>query len=99
MHILMVLYPPPPDPAAFRKYYEERHVPLAATMPGLVAQSHGFPTALGPGGSPCFCVWRGEFRSADDLDAALGSDVGKRVAADVANFSAAPPTLLRFDAR
>jgi uncharacterized protein (TIGR02118 family) len=98
MHVLMVLYPAPADPTSFRSYYEERHVPLAAKLPGLVSHSHGYPTALGGGASP-FCVWRAEFPNAAALDAALGSEIGAKVAADVANFSSAPPTLIRFDAR
>ena len=33
---LLVLYNPPEDPAAFDKYYNEIHIPLAKQMPGLV---------------------------------------------------------------
>lgn len=97
MHVLLVLYPHPDDPAAFRAYYEGRHVPLAQKLPGLISQSFGYPAALGPAPSPYFCVWRGEFRTAADLDAALASPLGQAVAADVPNYSARGATLLRFD--
>lgn len=97
MHVLLVLYPHPEDPAAFRDYYERHHVPLATKLPGLIAQSHGYPVALGPEPSPYFCVWRGEFRSAADLDAALASDLGREVGADVPRYSPRGATLLRFD--
>ena len=29
MHRVLVLYPAPKDPAHFKKYYEETHLPLA----------------------------------------------------------------------
>lgn len=96
MHALLVLYPQPDDPAAFRRYYEAEHVPLAATLPGLVGYSYGFPDALGPEPSPHFCVWRGEFASAADMEAALGSEIGQRVAADVPNYSPKGATLLHM---
>lgn len=35
MHRLAVLYPPPPDPDAFRVYYVDKHLPLAAKIPGM----------------------------------------------------------------
>ncbi len=94
MHALFVLYPKPEDPAAFRDYYENRHVPLAARLPGLVAQSHAFPEALGPDPSPWFCIWRGEFEDAAAMEAALASPVGQEVAADVPNYSPLGATLL-----
>lgn len=33
MYRLLVLYPPPNDPAAFRAYYEGTHLPLAGAAP------------------------------------------------------------------
>ena len=33
MHKLLVLYNEPKDPAHFRKYYVETHVPLASKLP------------------------------------------------------------------
>ena len=96
MHALLVLYPQPDDPDAFRDYYEAKHVPLAATLPGLVAHSHGYPDALGPEASPYFCIWRGEFESAADMEAALGSEIGQKVAGDVPNYSPKGATLLHM---
>jgi uncharacterized protein (TIGR02118 family) len=96
MHALVVLYPQPDDPEAFRDYYETRHVPLAAELPGLVTQSFGYPAALGPDPSPWFCIWRGEFESAAALEAALGSPVGQQVAADVPNNSPKGATLVHM---
>ncbi len=49
VHTLMVLYPVPDDPAAFKSYYADKHIPLAATLPGLRAHHYGYPEAMGPG--------------------------------------------------
>ena len=35
MHRLLVLYNEPKDPAHFRKYYVETHLPLASKIPGV----------------------------------------------------------------
>ena len=41
MYCLTVIYPRPDDEAAFKAYYEERHVPLAAGLPGRLSRSGG----------------------------------------------------------
>lgn len=97
MHTLMVLYPEPSDPAAFEAYYRDKHVPLAATLPGLRAHGYGFPEALGPGPRPHFCVFWAQFDDAAAMLAALESDVGRRVAADVPNYSPRGASLIHFD--
>ena len=49
MHKLLVLYNEPKDPAHFRKYYVETHVPLADKLPGLKASRYSFDAKpLGP---------------------------------------------------
>ena len=42
MHKFVVLYPPQPDPEAFRKYYVATHIPLARKLPGLKALRYSF---------------------------------------------------------
>ena len=42
MHKVLALYPQPKDPAHFKKYYEEKHLPLAAQMPGLISSRYSF---------------------------------------------------------
>ena len=87
MHRLLVLYPPPADPQAFRDYYEANHLPLAARLPGLRGYRWGFDvTALGAD-SPYFCVFQADFDDAAALDAALGSPEGEATAADVPNYA------------
>jgi uncharacterized protein (TIGR02118 family) len=97
MHMLMVLYPVPDDPAAFKAYYATTHVPLAATLPGLRAHGYGYPAALGPGASPHFCVFWATFDDATAMQAALQSPTGQKVAADVPNYSAKGATLIHFE--
>jgi uncharacterized protein (TIGR02118 family) len=87
MHSLIVLYPWPDDPAAFKDYYRTRHIPLAAKLPGLRRYSYGFPEALGPGRAEHFCIFRGEFDSRESMLDALNSAHGKRLAEDVPNYS------------
>ncbi|UWU95434.1 EthD family reductase [Bradyrhizobium sp. CB1015] len=95
MHCLTVLYPTPDDPSAFRAYYVDKHVPLAATLPGLVRHHYAFPQRLGPGEAP-FCIFQGFFPDAAAMEAALGSSIGRKVAADVPNYSPKGGTLCHF---
>lgn len=94
MHSLIVLYPRPDDPAAFKSYYRTKHVPLAAKLPGLLSYSYGYPETLGPGEPAHFCIFMGRFDSHDAMLAALNSEQGKKVAADVANYSPKGATLM-----
>ncbi|MCA1373002.1 MULTISPECIES: EthD family reductase [unclassified Bradyrhizobium] len=95
MHCLTVLYPTPDDPSACRAYYVDKHVPLAATLPGLVRHHYAFPQRLGPGEAP-FCIFQAFFPDAAAMDAALGSEIGRKVAADVPNYSPKGATLCHF---
>ncbi len=95
MHCLTVLYPKPDDPHAFRAYYVDRHIPLARTLPGLVSATYAFPEPMGPGDPP-FCVFQGYFADAAGMAAALESDIGAKVAADVPNYSPKGATLCNF---
>jgi len=98
MHKVLVLYPPPPDPAAFRSYYESTHIPLAAKLPGMRSYSYAFDVAAPQGDSPYFCVFEAVFDDAAAAGAAMGGPEGQAVAADVANYAAeAPPTIVSFD--
>ena len=96
MYRLTVLYAPPEDPVAFRAYYENTHLPLAAELPGLLGSAHGFDVATTGGASPIFCVWHGDFASAAALDAAMRSPAGQAVAADVPNYATGGATLLHY---
>ena len=99
MHKVLVLYPPPKDPAHFKRYYEETHLPLAAQLPGLVSSRHTFSVEGVGGASPYFCIWEGEFSDAASMGAAMQSPIGQKVAADVPNYATGGATVLHFDAQ
>jgi uncharacterized protein (TIGR02118 family) len=97
MHKLVVLYPPPVDPDAFRSYYESTHVPLAATLPGMRAYRYAFDLSSPGGESPYFCIFEAEFDDAAALGAAMGSEQGQKVAADVPNYATGGVEMVTFD--
>lgn len=96
MHKMLVLYGPPKDPAHFKAYYTGTHLPLAARLPGLKASRHAFDVAAMGGASPCFCVFEAEFSDAAAMGAAMASDAGKAVAADVKNYATGTVTILHY---
>ncbi len=97
MHKLLVLYNEPKDPAHFRKYYVETHVPLASKLPGLKASHYTFDAKpLGPGKSPYFCIFEADFASEAALMDALKSKEGQAVAGDVPNYATGGVTMLHF---
>jgi uncharacterized protein (TIGR02118 family) len=98
MYKLLALYPLPTDPAHFRHYYEENHLPLARTMPGLLASRHSFSAEGFGAPSPYFCVFEGDFADAAAFGAAVASDIGQKVAADVANYASGGVTILHYEA-
>ena len=96
MHKVVVLYPPQPDPEAFKAYYVATHVPLVRKLPGLLALRYSFDVQGGSGDSPYFCVFEGEFADAAAMGAAFGSPEGQATVADVPNFAQVPPTLINY---
>jgi uncharacterized protein (TIGR02118 family) len=97
MHRLLVLYNEPKDPAHFRKYYVETHVPLVSKMPGVKASSYSFEAKpLGSGKTPYFCVFEADFESEAALMSALGSKEGQAVAGDVPNYASGGVTMVHF---
>src|ERR1700681_139618 len=99
MHKVLALYPPPKDPAHFKRYYEETHLPLAMQLPGLVSSRYSFsPEGVG-NPSPYFCVWEGAFADEAAMGAAMQSPIGQKVAADVPNYASGGVTLLHYEAQ
>lgn len=97
MHCLMVLYPQPDQPDAFKKYYKDSHLPLAQQLPGIRSYSYGYPEVLGETANDSFCVFQAMFEDVEAMARALDSEIGQRVAADVPNYSPKGATLLHFD--
>ena len=98
MHCLTVTYPAPNDPEHFNSYYEGIHLPLARKLPGLKSCSFAYPAQLGPGPAP-YCIFQGFFADEAAMVAALQSEIGAKVAADVPNYSPAGATLFHFSVR
>lgn len=85
MHKLLVLYPEPTDRAAFEDYYVNKHLPLAAKLPGLKASRYSF--GVTGSRSPYFAVFEADFASHADMVAAMTSPEGQSVEADVSNYA------------
>ena len=83
MYRMTILYGTPPDPAAFRRYYLERHVPLAGRMQGLSGWNLQW---LGDGG-PYLLVAELQAESRQAMDAVLASPEGVAAREDVARFA------------
>ena len=97
MHKFVVLYGHPEDPEHFRSYYKSTHVPLAAGLPGLKAWRYTFDVSSpGQDDPPYFCIFEGEFDSAEAMGEALSSDYGRKVGADVANYASGGATILTY---
>ena len=97
MHKVLALYPPPKDPAHFKRYYEETHLPLARQLPGLLSSRHTFSMEGVGSPSPYFCLWEGEFPDAKAMAASMESPIGQKVAADIANYATNGVTIIHFD--
>lgn len=99
MHIVLALYSQPKDPSHFKRYYEEKHLPLALQMPGLLYSRHSF-SIVGVGSeSPFFCIWEGAFANEAAMGAAMQSPIGQQVAADVPNYASGGVAIVHFDAQ
>jgi 4-carboxymuconolactone decarboxylase len=99
MYRLLALYNHPADPAYFKKYYEEVHLPLAAQLPGLVSSNYSLAIDGAGATAPYFCVWEGDFASEAAMQQALDSAIGQKVQADIANYASGGLTLVHFDVK
>jgi uncharacterized protein (TIGR02118 family) len=97
MHKLVVLYPPPADPEAFRTYYTETHLPLAAKLPGLRAYRYAFDVGSPAGDSPYFCIFEADFDDAAAMGESMGSEQGQLVGADVPNYAPPGVVMIHYD--
>ncbi len=91
---LSVTYQTPPDPAAFDAHYLGTHMPLCDKLPGIKrAEVTKFTPGL-DGSAPEFYLRTDlVFESAEAMQAALGSETGKEVVADVANLQGTVMTM------
>jgi uncharacterized protein (TIGR02118 family) len=97
---LLVLYKTPSDAAAFDKYYFDKHVPLAKTIPGLrkYTVTHG-PVVSPTGPSPLHLVATLEFDDLAAIQRAFASSDGQAAAADLQNFATGGADLVMAETR
>lgn len=97
MHRLLVLYHPPKDPAHFKRYFEGTHLKLVARLPGLRASRYSFGVKRLDGSeAPFFCVFEADFDSEAAALAAMQSDIGKALSADVPNYAPEGGTVIHY---
>ena len=95
---LVVMYRTPQDPAAFDRYYFDRHVPLAKTIPGIrkYEVSRG-PVATPAGPSGFYLIVTIHFDDMKAIENAFASPEGQAAAADVATFATGGVDMILFD--
>ncbi len=92
---LTALYGHPQDPAAFDRYYQQTHGPLATNIPGLKGYTANKPASLDPQEkSPYYLIAELYFDSAEALQAGLQSPEGQAAAGDVQNFATGGVTMV-----
>lgn len=96
---LLVLYSPPASPDAFRRHYVDVHLPLVAGLPGLLASHYSFDVRAADAPAPYFCIWQGDFESAEAIAAAMQSPQGKKVQADAAAMATGGIAIMQYQAQ
>ena len=91
---LLVLYGQPKDPAAFDKYYQEVHIPLAKKMKGLKKWTIGKVLGAPNGPSPYYYVADLYAESRATMEAILATPEGQAAVADVPNYATGGVTFL-----
>lgn len=89
MFRLVVAYEQPEDPEKFLDHYRKVHFPIALEMPDVKAAHWG--RVIDPaGGTPDkFVITTMDWADKETATASLGSEVGERGNADLANFAQA----------
>ena len=92
---LLVLYGQPKDPAAFDKYYAEKHIPIAKNMKGLKKWTIGkvLPPADGTP-SPYYYIADLYMESREAFEEMLASPEGVAARADVPHYATGGVTFL-----
>ena len=92
---LLVLYGHPKDPAAFDKYYSEKHIPIAKKMQGLKKWTIGKVQGLADGQpSPYYYIADLYAESREAFDAILATPEGQAAGADVPNYASGGVTFI-----
>jgi uncharacterized protein (TIGR02118 family) len=94
MYRLTVCYGHPSDPAAFDRYYEETHAPLARQVPGLASYTGGRCSSLDRSEPAYYYLAFLDFATEEDFRAGLGSPEMGKAGADVAHFATGGVTMV-----
>lgn len=86
MYRMTILYGVDDDPAAFKQYYYEKHIPIAAKMRGLTGWNLSWIEPGPDAASRYQLVAELYAESAEALNAILASPEGALASADLANF-------------
>ena len=92
---ITVLYGHPTSPDDFEKYYEEKHIPIASKVNGVLrVELTRFSS--GPDGSrPAFYrMAELYFAGQDRMEAAIASPEGQAMVSDIGNFATGGATVL-----
>lgn len=92
---LLVLYGHPKDPAAFDRYYRDKHLSIAKQMKGLRKWTIGKVQGT-PGGEPAPYYYVADIymESREEFERLLASPEGKAAVADVPNYATGGVTFL-----
>jgi len=96
MHKLLVLYPHPADQEHFETYYRAKHLPLASRIPGVVAARYSLQVTSEADKGPYFAVFEADFVDAQSMQAAMASEWGLRVVADVPNYASSGAVVIDY---
>jgi uncharacterized protein (TIGR02118 family) len=92
---LLVLYGQPKDPAAFDRYYDAIHIPLARRMRGLKKWTIGKVIGTPDGTkSPYYYVADLFADSREEIEAILATPEGQAAVEDVPNYATGGVTFL-----
>jgi uncharacterized protein (TIGR02118 family) len=95
LYQLIALYNHPEDAAAFDKYYDEIHAPLANKVPGLQRFTVSRPGPDADGNPPAYHLAAVlDFADEAAFGAGMGGPEGQAAVADLPNFAGAGVTLL-----
>lgn len=98
---LVVLYNAPKDPAAFEKYYAEKHLPILHANANEIGHTKAefvkFTTTLDGKAPPFYRKAELYFPSMDALKRGLATGGFKKVADDLGNFASGGLTALISD--
>jgi uncharacterized protein (TIGR02118 family) len=82
----VVMYDVPSDIDAFERHYNDVHIPLAKQLPGLRRYTRSHEPAP-VRGEPYYMVVMLDWDDMAALEAAFGSEIGRRTAEDASNLA------------